>query len=199
MSRGARTSQPPTIAASPALPGGTTMRRIPRARAHAEIGNTPRTGRSVPSSASSPTNSVSASASAPTISAAHNMPTAIGTSNAAPSLRRSAGARLTLIRRGGSLKPLLSSAVRMRTRPSRMPASASPTMLQQGSPLPMSTSISIGAASMPTRAADATRANMSAAHCERGASGRPHSAPPTARRRGRSPAARPRSGHAAGF
>ena len=99
-----------------------------------------------------------------------SMPTAIGTSNAAPSLRRSAGARLTVIRRGGSLKPLFSSAPRMRTRPSRMPASASPTMLQQGSPRPTSTSTWMGAASMPTTVADATRANMPLRHCESDAS-----------------------------
>ena len=74
------------------------------------------------------------SAAGSTTPAAHSMPTAIGTSKAAPSLRRSAGARLTVIRRGGSLKPLFSSAPRMRTRPSRTPASASPTMWQPGSP-----------------------------------------------------------------
>ena len=94
--------------------------------------------------------------------AAHSMPTAIGTSKAAPSLRRSAGARLTVILRGGSLKPLFSSAPRMRTRPSRTPASASPTMWQPGRPTATSTSTSMGAASMPMTAAEATRASMRA-------------------------------------
>ena len=124
---------------------------------------------------------------ASTAPAAASMPTAIGTSNAAPSLRRSAGARLTVVRRGGSLKPLLSSAPRMRTRPSRMPASASPTMLQHGSPTPTSTSTSMGAASIPTTAADATRANMPRCLCERDASANAarHAAAPA---RGRRPA-----------
>ncbi len=163
MCPGARTSSPggsATTTASAALPGGTTSRRIARPRAQAAMGSTPRTGRNVPSSASSPTKSVPSRAPASTTPAAHSMPTAIGTSKAAPSLRRSAGARLTVIRRGGSLNPLFSSAPRIRTRPSRTPASGSPTMLQPGRPTATSTSTSMAAASIPTTAAEATRANM---------------------------------------
>ena len=64
----------------------------------------------------------------------HSMPTAIGTSKAAPSLRRSAGARLTVIRRGGSLKPLFSSAPRMRTRPSLHAGVGKPDDVAAGQP-----------------------------------------------------------------
>jgi site-specific DNA recombinase len=78
--RGDWTSQPPTTAASPAFSGGTTNRLTRRLRAQAAIGKTPRTGRSVPSSASSPTNNVSVSAAASTAPAAQSIPTAIGTS-----------------------------------------------------------------------------------------------------------------------
>src|SRR5262249_37007036 len=165
--------------------------------AQAAIGSTPRTGRSAPSSASSPTNSVPSSTAGSSTPAAHSMPTAMGTSKAAPSLRRSAGARLTVIRRGGSLNPAVSSAPRMRTRPSRMPASASPTMAQQGRPTPTSTSTSMGAASIPITAADVTRTNMRLAHCERDASGRPRSARRAQGTRGREAAGRPRAGRLA--
>ena len=135
MSRGARTSQPPTTAASAALPRGTNRRRIPRARAQAAIGSTPRTGRTrAVERQLADEQRVRERVRARPCSAAHSMPTAIGRSNAAPSLRRSAGARLTVIRRGGSLKPLFSSAPRMRTRPSLHARVGQPDDVAAGQP-----------------------------------------------------------------
>jgi hypothetical protein len=104
------------------------------------MGSTPRTGRTWPSSASSPTNSERSLASGGNAPAAVRMPTAMGTSKAAPSFFRSAGARFTMMRLSGYLNPLFSMAPRMRTRPSFTPASGRPTMWQPGSPEATSTS-----------------------------------------------------------
>ncbi len=119
---------PPTTVASGAFSRGTNRREIARARAYAAIGSTPRTGRTRPSRANSPTKREFSLTSGGIAPAAARIPTAMGTSKAAPSLRRSAGARFTVIRRNGNLKPLFSSAPRMRTRPSFTPASGRPTM-----------------------------------------------------------------------
>jgi hypothetical protein len=94
---------------------------------------------------------------------------AMGTSKAAPSLRRSAGAKLTVILRKGNLNPLFSNAPRMRTLPSFTPASGRPTMLQPGRPCDTSTSTLIGAASMPMTVAESTRASTPLFQSENGA------------------------------
>ena len=89
------TSIPSTTAASTAFSSGTYIRRNPRSRASAVMGNTPFTPRTSPLSESSPTNATSSSDSGITCCIAAKIATAIGKSNPEPSLRRSAGARLT--------------------------------------------------------------------------------------------------------
>src|SRR3989441_8219778 len=89
------------------------------------------------------------------------MASAIGRSNEAPSFRRSAGARFTVIRSAGKGKPALRIAVRTRSRLSRTAESGSPTVVNAGRPGVTSTSTRTRAASTPTRAADRTRASTS--------------------------------------
>jgi hypothetical protein len=59
---------------------------------------------------------------------------AIGRSNAVPSLGSSAGARLTVTRRWGNLKPALRIAGLTRSRASWIARSVSPTIVNAGSP-----------------------------------------------------------------
>ncbi len=91
---------------------------------------------------------------------AARMPNALGKSNAAPSFRRSAGARLTVIRSIGNSKPALRMAARIRSRLSRTVESGSPTVAKQGSPGVTSTSTETAAASTPHSVAERTRASM---------------------------------------
>jgi len=133
------------------------------------MGKTPLTGRTLPSRANSPTNSALSKLSGGRNPAPERMPMAMGTSKAAPSLRRSAGAKLTVIRRRGNLNPLFSSAPRMRTLPSLIPASGKPTILQPGKPCDTSTSTLMGAASIPMTVAESTRASTPLAQSENGA------------------------------
>src|SRR4029450_2104970 len=63
---------------------------------------------------------------------AARMPRAIGRSNEAPSFRRSAGARFTVMRSDGNGKPGLRIAVRTRSRLSRTAESGSPTVVSVG-------------------------------------------------------------------
>ena len=72
----------------------------------------------------------------------------------APALRRSAGARFTVIRRGGWLKPALRIAPRTRSRASCRAASASPTIVKPGRPGATSTSTRMTRPSRPTRVAE---------------------------------------------
>ena len=65
---------------------------------------------------------------------AARMPSAIGRSNAAPTLRTSVGARLTVTRSAGNGNPELRIAVRTRSRLSRTVASGSPTIVTPGNP-----------------------------------------------------------------
>ena len=58
----------------------------------------------------------------------------MGRSNAAPTLRTSAGARLTVTRALGNGNPELRIAVRTRSRLSRTVASGSPTIVMPGRP-----------------------------------------------------------------
>ena len=71
---------------------------------------------------------------------ATRMPMAMATSYAAPRLRRSAGARLTVMRLSGYSKPEFRRAPRTRSRASDSAASGSPTMWHTGSPGATSTS-----------------------------------------------------------
>ena len=81
------------------------------------------------------------------------IPSAIGRSNAAPALRTSAGARLTVIRWGGKSKPEFLMALRTRSRLSRTLASGNPTIVNAGRPNETSTSTLTAQASMPNTAA----------------------------------------------
>ena len=88
------------------------------------------------------------------------MAMAMPRSSAEPALGTSAGARLTVIRRGGWTKPLLRRAPRTRSRASRRAASASPTIVKPGSPGATSTSTRTGRPSRPWSVAARTLASM---------------------------------------
>src|SRR6185436_5727719 len=92
---------------------------------------------------------------------AARMPSAIGRSNAAPALRTSAGARLTVIRCGGNSNPELRIALRTRSRLSRTLASGRPTIVNIGRPKDTSTSTCTGKASTPNTAAVRRHASTS--------------------------------------
>ena len=111
---------------------GTTTRRAPRRASAATIGRMPGTGRTSPPSDSSPMNAQRPAAR--TCSEPRRIPTAIARSSDAPALRRSAGARFTVIRRGGNAKPLLRIAPRTRSRASWRAASGRPTIVNPGRP-----------------------------------------------------------------
>jgi hypothetical protein len=116
-----------TLAASRALARGTMARRIPRAAAPSSAGSTPRTARISPESESSPSIAVPSSAAAGALPTAAIAAAAIATSKPPPLLRRSAGARLTVITYSPRSIPICCSADRTRTRLSRTLASARPT------------------------------------------------------------------------
>ncbi len=84
----------------------------------------------------------------------------MGSSKAAPSLRMSAGARLTVIRFAGSSKPAFFRAEMTRTLLSLTAPSGSPTTLKYGSPTDMSTSTSTTTASTPISAPECARASF---------------------------------------
>ena len=92
---------PGITAASNAFSRGTITLPIPLSAASRTIGSTPLTLLISPFSPSSPKNSVSRTASSVRSSISFNKPTAIGRSNAVPSLRLPAGARFTVIWQGG--------------------------------------------------------------------------------------------------
>ena len=88
-----------TIAASSAFASGTNSARLPRRRASNATGSTPLTGRTLPSSASSPTKLNFSNAEVFSSSATAIIPSAIGKSKLGPSFLMSAGARLIVVRR----------------------------------------------------------------------------------------------------
>ena len=134
---------------------------MPADWAAATSDSTPFTGRTLPSSASSPSRAVDSSrlrsGSWPD---AARMPTAMATSYAVPSFGTSAGARLTVIRRDGSSKPELRSAERTRSRASCTWLPASPTMVSDGRPKATSTSTRTGSPSTPSSEALSVWASM---------------------------------------
>ena len=153
------TSTPSARAASATPAAGTiTLRTRRRARA-ATIGSSPGTGRSSPPSDSSPRTAhrpAAVTCSEPTM-----IPSAMARSNEAPPLRRSAGARLTVIRRGGYSYPLLRMAPRTLSRASCSAVSARPTMVKPGRPGATSTSTRTGRPSRPWRVAERSEASTS--------------------------------------
>src|SRR5438445_9507636 len=150
---------PCTSPASLAFAWGTSRPRPPRSRTASAMLRTPGTGRTVPSRESSPIVRRPSSAPGGIWWVAARSPRAIGRSNAEPSLRVSAGARLTVIRLMGTSYPEFRTAARTRSRASRTPASGSPTAAKVGIPGLMSTSTSTTEASNPTTAALCTRAS----------------------------------------
>src|SRR5260221_11594350 len=77
------------------------------------------------------------------------MPTAMGRSKRPPSLGKSAGDKLTVMRPVGKSKPVVSSAERTRSLLSRTTASGRPTMANVGSPDPKWTSTRTRGAASP--------------------------------------------------
>ena len=134
-------------------PPAASASETPSRRSPAAIGRTPRVGSTAPSSDSSPTMASPGPSSRGIAPAAARIATAIGKSKAAPALRRSAGARFTVIRCGGKSNPELRMAARTRSRLSRTLASGSPTMAKTGRPKATSASTDTGSASTPTRVA----------------------------------------------
>ena len=146
------TRSPSTKAASAALPAATSSPRAPSRLAAKARASTPRIGRRRPSSPSSAALQIPSMHSAGIWSLASRRPRAMGRSKAGPSLRRSAGARLTTTRFSGIRRPLLRRAARTRSRDSWTAASARPTICSPGKPGPMSTSTRTATASTPLRA-----------------------------------------------
>jgi hypothetical protein len=146
-------------AASGASTDGTYAVRMPRSRARATIGRMPWAWRTLPSSDSSPRNTQSAM-SATTWPAATMIPTAIGRSYVGPSLRRSAGARLTMMRPFGKRNAEFLIADSTRSFASFTAASGSPTIARPFKPRrETSTSHSTISPSRPTTAHESTFAS----------------------------------------
>jgi len=132
-------------------------------RAATAMGSTPCMGGMPPSSDKPPTMVISRPSRWGRMPEAARMPSAMGRSNAAPILRTSAGARLTVTRPTGNGKPELRIAERTRSRLSLTVVSGRPTMVMPGNPPPdTSTSTETGSASTPNTAAAWSRANMRA-------------------------------------
>ncbi len=147
-----KTRTPSVTAASTALSKGTSRFGMPCRRAHTAIESTPRTGRSVPSSESSPTSRCSSLR--PTVPIAPKIPSAMGKSKPAPSFRTLAGARLIVTALLGYPNPEFSIADLIRSLLSRTAVSGIPTVIKSREfPGYMSTSTSIICASMPKTAA----------------------------------------------
>src|SRR5712692_396350 len=89
---------------------------------------------------------------------AASRPSAIGRSKWLPSLARSAGAKLTVMRLGGSANPSALSAARTRSRDSATVLSGSPTTMKFGKPPAMVTCTSTSSTSMPWKATVRMRA-----------------------------------------
>ena len=107
-------------------------------------GKIPDTPLKRPSSDSSPQKTLSMMPSLFKVSVATKIPIAIARSKLEPSFLRSAGARFTVILFVGNGRPLLSIAARTRSALSLQAVSGSPTILNLGSPLEISTSTSTG-------------------------------------------------------
>ena len=152
---------PSTRPPSAPLPAGMIAERIPRARAPSSCGSTPRIARSVPSSASSPSTTVSASTPSGSCPTAPSVASASARSSAAPLLRKSAGARLTVMAYSSISTPSRASALATRTRASRTAASASPTIWKNDGPRVQHTSTRMRCASSPTSVLASAQASPS--------------------------------------
>ena len=144
-------STPSTSAASPESSEGTNTLSNPSSLATTTIGRTPLVCLRVPSRDSSPRNREESGTDA-TWREFKRSATAIGKSYAGPAFLRSAGARLTVIRRIGNSQPELRTAARTRSRASWTAVSGRPTIVKEGSPGEISTSTSTMNPSRPTTA-----------------------------------------------
>ena len=135
---------PSITATSAAFCTGRRTPSIPFSRAIAVIESAPRMGLTLPSRDSSPRITIFFKRSLSIIPLAERIPMAIGKSNAEPSLRISAGARLTVILRTGRANWVLRMAAETRSLLSLTAASGRPTMDMPGSPCERLTSTSTG-------------------------------------------------------
>ena len=133
---------------------GMFARRAPSATA-----KTPGTGRTRPSSASSPCTAWRSSSSSGTCPEAARIASAIARSNDEPSLRSAAGARLTVMRARGHSHSAQRTPLRTRSFASVTARSASPTMVKPGIWPPTWASTSTRRASSPTSACVIARAS----------------------------------------
>ena len=150
--------------ASAKLPSGTMARPRPAARTAIRLGSTPGTGRTCPSSPSSPISTASAAASAGTTPAAASTATANARSKPAPRLGRPAGDRARVILRSGHRQPELCKAARIRSRACTTAVSPRPITVVPGSPGARSASTVIR---VPDRPANATAQVRASAMSER--------------------------------
>ena len=134
-------------------PGARRAARAPRPSAGSRARGGPRRpGRARRSARSGP-------GPARTCSDPSRMPSAIARSSDAPALRTSAGARFTVIRRGGWWYPALRSAPRTRSRASESAASGRPTIVNPGRPGATSTSTRTTRPAIPLSVAESSVAS----------------------------------------
>ena len=131
-------------AISAALPAGSTTSSMPCSLALMTIGSAPRTGCRLPSRDSSPMSRVRVRSRFSIWWEAISTATAMGRSKAGPSFLTSAGARLTVSRAMGMVKPELTMAAPTRSRLSLMDASGRPMISRDGMPLAAKTSTVTG-------------------------------------------------------
>ena len=139
-------------------PPGTTTRWTPAAASAIAIGRIPGTRRTSPPRPSSPISPIRPGP-ARSCSDPSRMPSAIARSSDAPAFRTSAGARLTVIRRGGWWNPALRRAPRTRSRASDSAASGRPTIVNPGRPGATSTSTRTTRPVIPLRVAESSVAS----------------------------------------
>ena len=129
-----RTSNSPTPAASRAFSSGSTNAPTPLSLHPEAMSNAPRTGLRRPLNPSSPTKQRPSTRSCGTTPMPMRRARAMGRSKALPSFGTSAGARFTVMRRGGRECPMFWRAAVTRSRPSRTAPCGSPTTTKAGSP-----------------------------------------------------------------
>ena len=150
---------PSTALASAAFATGTMSPRTRLPRANKAMAKAPRTARTSPSKANSPTTIHSAKLSLEICPEQASSPNAMGRSKQGPPFFKSAGAKLAVINPTGQEYPLFQTAAFTLWRDSFTAVSAKPTTTKFSFPPPASTSTSTGSASTPTTAADQVLAN----------------------------------------
>ncbi len=145
---------PSTSPASPSTDSGTTTVRRPAVRAASTAGRMPRTRRTRPSRASSPSRTVPASFAPGTESPACSTAAANARSYTLPTFGSVAGDRARITRPSGHFSPEFATAARTRSRDSCNVVSGRPTRWTDGSPCPISASISTSCPSTPVTATE---------------------------------------------